>query len=99
MQDRGIRLVTSVAPTTFYLAFNFNDAVGGGGKGDARAHERARRLRQAVSIAMDWEEFISIFPNRRGIAGMGPLPPGIFGHRGEAGGYHPVGHDWVDGRP
>jgi len=99
MQDRGIRLVTSVAPTTFYLAFNFNDAVVGGGKGDARAHERARRLRQAVSIAMDWEEFISIFANGRGIAGMGPLPPGIFGYREEAGGYNPVVYDWVDGRP
>jgi len=39
--------------------------------------ERARKLRQAVSIAVDWEEFISIFANGRGTPGMGPLPPGI----------------------
>jgi len=34
-----------------------------------------------VSIAIDWEEFISIFANGRGVPGMGPLPPGIFGYR------------------
>jgi ABC-type transport system substrate-binding protein len=98
MEKRGIRLRTSVATSTFYLAFNFNDAVVGG-KGDERARERARKLRQAVSIAVDWEEFISIFANGRGVAGMGPLPPGIFGYREEAAGYNPVAYDWVDGRP
>lgn len=98
MEKRGIRLRTSVATSTFYLAFNFNDAVVGG-KGDEHARERARKLRQAVSIAIDWEEFISIFANGRGIAGMGPLPPGIFGYREEAAGYNPVVYDWVDGKP
>jgi len=93
MEKRGIRLRTSVATSTFYLAFNFKDAVVGG------AGERARKLRQAVSIAVDWEEFISIFQNGRGIAGMGPLPPGIFGYRGDASGYNPVVYDWVDGKP
>jgi ABC-type transport system substrate-binding protein len=99
MQERGIQLVTAVEPTTFYLAFNFNDPVVGGGKGDERAHSRARKLRQAVSIAIDWEEFISIFANGRGVAGMGPLPPGIFGYKEDATGYNPVVYDWVDGRP
>ncbi len=98
MEERGIRLRTSVATSTFYLAFNFNDAVVGG-KGDERARERARKLRQAVSIAIDWEEFISIFANGRGIAGMGPLPPGIFGYREDAAGYNPIVYDWVDGKP
>jgi len=91
-------LRTSVAPSTFYLAFNFNDAVVGG-KGGEKMRERARKLRQAVSIAIDWEEFISIFANGRGIAGMGPLPPGIFGYREDAEGYNPVAYDWVDGKP
>ena len=98
MEKRGIGLRTSVAPSTFYLAFSFNDAVVGG-KGDERMRERAKKLRQAVSIAIDWEEFISIFANGRGIAGMGPLPPGIFGFREDARGYNPVVYDWVDGRP
>jgi oligopeptide transport system substrate-binding protein len=99
MEERGIRLVTAVEPTTFYLAFNFNDAVVGGGKSDERARSRARKLRQAVSIAIDWEEFISIFYNGRGVAGMGPLPPGIFGYREDRGGYNPVVYDWIADKP
>ena len=93
MEKRGIRLRTSVATSTFYLAFNFKDAVVGG------ASERAKKLRQAVSIAIDWEEYISIFANGRGIAGMGPLPPGIFGYRDDAAGYNAVVYDWADGKP
>lgn len=98
MEKQGIRLRTSVAPSTFYLAFNFNDAIVGG-KGDERARERARKLRQALSIAIDWEEFISIFANGRGIAGMGPLPPGIFGYREDAAGFNPAVYEWADGKP
>jgi oligopeptide transport system substrate-binding protein len=41
---------------------------------------------QAISIAIDQEEFISIFLNGRGIAAQSPLPPGIFGYEaGEVG--------------
>jgi ABC-type transport system substrate-binding protein len=72
--------------------------VVGGAKGDERARARARKLRQAVSIAIDWEEFISIFYNGRGVPGMGPLPPGIFGYQ-EGASYNPVVYDWVGGRP
>jgi ABC-type transport system substrate-binding protein len=97
MERRGIRLRTSVAPTTFYMAFNFNDAVVGGK--DERTRERAKKLRQAVSIALDWEEYISIFANGRGVAGMGPLPPGIFGYREDAQGFNPVVYDWVNDKP
>ena len=92
MAARGIRLRTSVGTSTFYLAFNFLDPVVGG------LSERARALRQAVSIALDWEEFISIFQNGRGIAGMGPIPPGIFGYRDGREGLNPIVYDWVDGR-
>src|SRR5690606_2763863 len=67
MREKGIQLSTSVATSTFYLAFNWLDPVVGGDS------ERARKLRQAISIAVDWEEFISIFQNDRGIAGQGPI--------------------------
>jgi ABC-type transport system substrate-binding protein len=97
MEKRGIRLRTSVAPSTFYLAFNFNDPIVGGK--DEKTRERNKKLRQAVSIAIDWEEFISIFANGRGIPGMGPLPPGIFGYRDDAQGYNPMVYDWADGKP
>ncbi len=64
-----------------------------GGGGDS-----ARKLRQALSIALDWEEFISIFLNGRGIPAQGPIPPGIFGHREGGAGVNPVTHVWRDGR-
>lgn len=93
MEAKGIRLRTSVATSTFYLAFNFLDPVVGG------LSERARKLRQAVSIAIDWEEYISIFANGRGIPGMGPLPPGIFGYRDGKEGINPVVYEWTGGGP
>ena len=92
MLERGISLRTSVGTSTFYLAFNFLDPVVGG------RSERARKLRQAISIAMDWEEFISIFQNGRGIPGMGPIPPGIFGYREGAGSTNPVVYESKDGK-
>ncbi|KXS32630.1 MAG: Extracellular solute-binding protein family 5 [Candidatus Gallionella acididurans] len=72
----------------------------GGKRNDSSCDpERARKLRQAIAIAVDFEEFISIFANGRGIAAQSPIPPGIFGYRdGEAGINHYV-YDWVDGAP
>lgn len=93
LESRGISLRTSVGTGTFYLAFNFLDPVVGG------LADRARKLRQAISIALDWEEFISIFSNGRGIPGSGPIPPGIFGYRDGREGMNPVVYDWVDGKP
>jgi len=93
MEARGIRLLTSIAPTTFYLGFNMLDPVVGG------YDERARKLRLAISIAIDQEELISIFRNGRGIAAQGPLPPGIFGYREGKDGINPLVYDWVDGAP
>ncbi|RPI44124.1 MAG: peptide ABC transporter substrate-binding protein [Betaproteobacteria bacterium] len=93
MERKGISLRTSVATSTYYLAFNFLDPVVGG------SSERARKLRQAISVAVDYEEFISIFANGRGIPAMGPIPPGLFGYREGEAGINPVVYDWVDGKP
>lgn len=93
MRAQGIVLSTAVATSTMYTGFNWLDPVVGGNS------ERARKLRQAIAIAVDFEEFISIFANGRGIAAQSPIPPGIFGYReGEAGINHYV-YDWVDGAP
>ena len=51
------------------------------------------------SIAVDYEEYISIFQNGRGIAAQSPLPPGIFGFRDGAAGINPVVYDWINGAP
>ena len=98
MQRRGIELRTSVATSLLYIGFNWLDPVVGGAQG-GEAAARARKLRQAISIAVDMEEFLSIFANGRGIVASGPLPPGIFGWRGGAEGVNPVTHVWRDGAP
>jgi oligopeptide transport system substrate-binding protein len=93
MERQGIRLSTSVATSTGYVAFNWDDPVVGG------ASERARKLRHAISIAFDVEEQIAIFANGRGIAAQGPIAPGIFGYREGKEGVNPVVYDWVEGKP
>lgn len=93
MREKGIRLLTSVAASTYYMGFNMRDPVVGG------LSERARKLRQAISIAVDYEEYISIFANGRGIPAQGPLPPNIFGYREGKEGMNPYVYDWVNGAP
>jgi len=61
--------------------------------------ERARKLRRAIAIAVDFEEFVSIFANGRGIAAQSPIPPGIFGYREGKAGINPYVYDWVDNAP
>jgi ABC-type transport system substrate-binding protein len=91
MRDKGIELITSVAPTIYYMGFNMLDPVVGGDS------ERARKLRLALSIVIDQEEFISIFLNGRGSAAMNPIPPGIFGNMPGAAGINPQVYDWKEG--
>ncbi|HEY4371873.1 MAG TPA: ABC transporter substrate-binding protein [Burkholderiales bacterium] len=94
MEERGISLRTSLATSTLYTAFNWLDPVVGKPGG-----ERARKLRQAISIAVDYEDLISIFMNGRGIPSQGPIPPGIFGYREGKDSVNPTVYDWVDGAP
>ncbi len=88
MKERGIRLRTSVQTTVFYIGFNMRDPVVGG------RTARKRKLRQALSIAIDREEYIQIFMNGRGIVAHSPIPPGIFGHRTGKEGMNPHTHKW-----
>jgi ABC-type transport system substrate-binding protein len=93
MKAQGIHLQTSVSTSTMYMGFNMLDPVVGG------MTERGRKLRQAIGIALDQEEFISIFLNGRGLAAQSPLPPGIFGYRDGRAGVNPDMYDWADGQP
>ena len=92
MRQQGMALVTAVTASNRYMGFNMQDSVVGG------LSERARKLRQAISIAVDYEEFISIFANGRGIPAQGPIPPGIFGYDASADGFNPVVYHMVNGR-
>jgi ABC-type transport system substrate-binding protein len=92
MADKGIELLTAIEPSISYMGFNMLDPVIGGDS------ERARLLRRAISIAVDYEEFISIFANGRGLPAQGPIAPGIFGYREGEAGINPYVYEWRDGR-
>ena len=96
MAAQGIRLETAIAPSTYYMGFNMLDPVVGGT--DNASRELARKLRQAIAIAVDYEEFISIFANGRGIPAHSPIAPGIVGHRYGETGMNATVYDWVNGR-
>ncbi len=89
MTEKSIQLQTSVTLSDYYLGFNMLDYTVGG------TTESARKLRQAIAIAVDYEEYISIFMNGRGVPAQGVLPEGIFGYaEGEAGVNSDV-YDWT----
>ena len=92
MQEKGIQFLNMIQPSIMYFGFNMADPVVGG------YSEKQRKLRQALSIAINFEEYISIFLNGRGVSAQGPIPPGIFGYQeGQVGSNH-VLFDWKDNR-
>jgi len=97
MGKQGIRLETAVAPSTYYMGFNMLDTVVGGRT--TQEKQAARKLRQAISIAVDYEEYISIFANGRGLPAQSPIPPGIEGYRNGKAGINPIVYEWHNGGP
>ena len=92
MKEKEIELKTAVTTSIFYMGFNMLDSVIGGDS------ERARKLRQAISIALDYEEYIAIFMNGRGVPAQGLLPPGIYGYADNKAGMNSVVYNWVKNR-
>lgn len=75
MQALGMRLDKSVTAAVYYLGFNMDDPVVGRDAG-----ERGKKLRQAMSLAVDTKEYTRLFMNNRGVPAESVLPPGIFGY-------------------
>lgn len=92
MRDKDIRLITVAASSLWYVGFNMLDPVVGG------LGEDRQKLRQAISIAFDYDEFISIFLNGRGVPAQGPIPPGIFGYVEGVAGLNPYVYEARDGQ-
>jgi ABC-type transport system substrate-binding protein len=88
MRAQGITMQTDVGASLYWFGFNMLDDVVGG-----YTPER-RKLRQAVSIALDYNEFLDIFLNGRGLAAQGLIPPGLFGHTTGAAGINPYVDQW-----
>ena len=95
-KQRGFQFPVSVDISNWYLGFNMLDPVVGQGTTPAQG-EKNRKLRQALSIAIDWEEgYGRIFKHKGGVAAHSPLPPGLFGSReGQPGFHNPVTHRWL----
>ncbi|NOQ63225.1 MAG: peptide ABC transporter substrate-binding protein [Methyloprofundus sp.] len=93
MQDKGIQLQTAVTSSISFIGFNMLDPIVGGDSG------RARKLRRAISIAIDYEEYISIFMNGRGVAAQGVIPPEIFGYTAGEQGVNPYVYQWDGNKP
>jgi ABC-type transport system substrate-binding protein len=84
---------------SYIVGFNMLDPVLGGDD-TPEGKVRARKLRQAITIAIDWDEYSKIFPKKGGLTAMSPLPAGIPGTReGTPEGVNPITHRWVDGKP
>lgn len=95
--EKGVVLSRTVDLSSSYMGFNWLDPVVGQGDTPAQ-QQRNRKLRQALSIAIDWDEYNRIFPKAAGEVAQGPLPGGVFGSRhGTQEGLNPVTHRWVNG--
>ena len=75
MAAKGIKLDRVVDLAISYIGFNQEDAVVGRAAG-----QQGKKLRQAMSLAIDSEEYIEIFLNGRGQPAQSILPPGLYGY-------------------
>jgi len=97
-QRKGFNFPQYNDVNSYIIGFNMIDPVIGWGD-NAAQRERNRKLRQAISIAIDWEEYSKVFPKKAGQTAMSPLPQGIPGSReGAPEGVNPVTHKLVEGK-
>ncbi len=87
LQARKIQLPTTVQVGLQYFAFNWLDPVVGEGK-TPEQKEKNRLLRQAITLAFDFDEYVSIFEQNRAKVNSSIVVPGLFGH--EASPFNPL---------
>lgn len=92
LAKKRITLETTLTPSIFYLGFNMLDPVVGG------YTEQARELRQAISIAINYEEFIALFMNGRAIPSQGPIPTDIYNPLTQLPFYDPYVYQYQNGK-
>lgn len=90
--NHGVRVDEEIRPSLYYTGFNMLDPVVGG------YSEKQRKLRRAISIAWDDQEFIDIFHNGLGQQAQSPIPPGLFGAREGREGVNVWIFDWDEQR-
>jgi ABC-type transport system substrate-binding protein len=97
-EAKGFNFPKYADVNSYIIGFNMLDPVLGGGD-TAEGRARARKLRQAITMAIDWDEYSRIFPKKGGLTAMSPLPAGIPGSReGTPEGINPVTHRLEGGK-
>ncbi len=91
LEANRVTMSPDVKPGIYYYGFNMRDPVVGG------YTEQKRKLRQALQIAFNTEEYLNIFRKGNGIPAHNIIPPGIPGHLEGKAGMNPVVYEWVDG--
>ncbi len=71
---RGAILKKDAQVNVYYCAFNMEDPTWGG------LDEKHKKMRQAVSLAIDSKEYIDLLLQGNGIAAQWVLPPSVFGY-------------------
>lgn len=74
LKDKQITLANQNRADIYYMGFNFIDPVIGG------FSLRAKKLRKAISLTIDYQEYIDIFANGLGQVANNPIPKDIEGH-------------------
>lgn len=71
MTSKGIRLNTADELSIFYIGFNMIDPIVGG------YDDKKRMLRKAITMAVDYNQYIDLFLNGRGMPATSPIPPAL----------------------
>ncbi len=74
MEAKGMKLFTATGVDFYYYGFNMRDPVVGG------YSPEKRKLRQAISLAVDSQQFIDLFSQGHGKQAQFVIPPGIVGY-------------------
>jgi len=77
--ERKIQLPSTIQVGFWHFGFNWLDPVVGAGQ-TPEEKVRNRKLRQALSIAFDFEEYVSVFEEDRAEVNQSVVVPGLFGH-------------------
>ena len=73
MKQHGVKLRKDTQINIYYFAFNMKDPVFGG------YTPQKKKLRQAISLAIDSQAFIDLFSQGNGKNAQWIIPPGVFG--------------------
>lgn len=93
MQAHDLTISKDVKPSMYYYGFNMRDPVVGG------YTEERRKLRRALSLAFDVEDYVNIFYKGNAVPAQSPIPPGIPGQLEGREGMNAYIYDWVDDNP